>query len=90
MFNASASVAPEAPISEYAWSFGDGSSVVSASPSIIHGYNAGSYVVVLTETDADGTSTKQVFTGQTMSLNGGPSATTSARVSGGSGSPKCS
>jgi PKD repeat protein len=34
----------------------------------------GSYTVTLTLSDADGTSTTQVFTGQTVSLNGGPGA----------------
>ncbi len=45
-------------------------------PTIGHSYaRSGSYSVTLTLTNASGTSTTQVFTGQTMSNNGGPSAT---------------
>ena len=57
MFNASASLPAEGTsIAQYAWSFGDGSSAVTASPQAFHGYHAGTYHVVLTVTDADGTS----------------------------------
>jgi YVTN family beta-propeller protein len=66
LFYAGASVAQGAPIAEYAWSFGDGSSVVTTSPSIAHFYSAGRYAVALTETDADGTYTTRMFTGQTL------------------------
>jgi PKD domain len=57
MFNASASLPAEGTsITQYAWSFGDGSSAVTTSPQTFHGYHAGTYHVVLTVTDADGTS----------------------------------
>ena len=57
MFNASASVPAEGTsITQYTWSFGDGSSAITTSPRAFHGYHAGSYHVVLTVTDADGTS----------------------------------
>jgi hypothetical protein len=42
---------------------------------------AGNYTVTLTETDTAGTSMKRVFTGQTLSRNGGPSARTAHSVS---------
>jgi PKD domain len=57
IFNARASLPAEGTsITQYAWSFGDGSSAVTTSPQTFHGYHAGTYHVVLTVTDADGTS----------------------------------
>jgi PKD repeat protein len=41
---------------------------------------AGTYTVTLQVTDSLGTSITRVFTGQTVSRNGGPSATKSAAV----------
>jgi hypothetical protein len=59
MFNASASIAPAgAPITKYAWNFGNGTSVVTTSPETGESYNAGSYIVVLTVTDAAGATAK--------------------------------
>jgi hypothetical protein len=56
-FNASASVAPAgAPITQYAWNFGNGVSGVTTSPETGASYNAGSYIVKLTVTDAAGAS----------------------------------
>ena len=56
-FNASASVAPAGdPITQYAWGFGDGSDAVTTSYQTWHSYHAGSYLVVLTVTDATGMS----------------------------------
>ena len=74
-FNASASTVAYGTITSYAWKFGDGTSATTSTPSVTHTYaSAGNYTVMLTETDAAGTSTTQVFTGQTVSRNGGPSA----------------
>lgn len=57
MFNASASVAPAgSPITQYAWNFGNGVSVVTTGPETGTTYNAGSYIVKLTVTDAAGAS----------------------------------
>lgn len=69
-------------IASYAWSFGDGSSpVTTTAPATSHVYaKPGTYSVRLTVTDTAGTSLSQVFTGQTMSLNGGPSATVTHTV----------
>jgi YVTN family beta-propeller protein len=59
----------------YHWRFGDGSQATTAAPTVDHTFaTAGSYAVTLTVTDAAGTSTTQVFTGQTVSRNGGPGA----------------
>jgi YVTN family beta-propeller protein len=81
-FDASASTAPGAPISTYKWNFGDGHSATTTVPQTDHVYTAaGSYDVTLTLTDADGTSTKEVFTGQTLSRNGTAGAKTTQSVS---------
>ncbi|MFZ0667607.1 MAG: PKD domain-containing protein [Acidimicrobiales bacterium] len=82
-FNATGSQAVSSPIASYAWKFGDGSALKKTSvPVITHVYaKAGNYKVQLTETDEAGTSTTVVFTGQTVSLDGGPQASTSSEVS---------
>ena len=80
-FNASASSVAYGTITTYAWSFGDGATATTTTPSITHTYAAaGDYTATLTETDSAGTSTTQVFTGQTVSRNGGPSAQTARTV----------
>ncbi len=81
MFDASASSAPVGSITSYAWNFGDGSSRVTSTPDTSHTYSStGDFVVTLTVTDSAGTSTTQVFTGHTVTLDGGPSAQTSRSV----------
>ena len=78
-FDASASNAVYGTIATYAWSFGDGTTASTSSPTTTHTYAAGcSYTVTVTETTSAGTSTARVFTGQTLSRNGGNGATTSA------------
>lgn len=76
-FDGSGSSSAVGSIASYAWSFGDGTSVVTTTtPTTSHIYaKPGTYTVRLTVTNTAGTSTSQVFTGQTMSQNGGPSAT---------------
>ena len=66
----------------YSWDFGDGSSTVTTSqPTTSHTYaTPGSYRVTLTVSDALGASTSFVYTGQTASLAGGPSATITGTV----------
>jgi DNA-binding beta-propeller fold protein YncE len=62
-------------IARYAWTFGDGRSATTTSPTVHHVYaRAGHYVVTLTVTDNDGASTQQVFTGHQVLLNGGRAA----------------
>jgi YVTN family beta-propeller protein len=74
-FDASASTVAYGSITSYAWNFGDGNTATTSTPTITHVYaNAGSYAATLTESDSAGTSTTQVFTGHTVSRNGGPSA----------------
>lgn len=79
-FDASASdTNPAGGALTYTWTFGDGSAPSSTTTAMTtHTYaNPGVYDVTLTVTDAAETSTAVVFTGQTVSRNGGPSATTS-------------
>jgi YVTN family beta-propeller protein len=77
-FDASASTVAVGTITSYAWNFGDGSTATTSTPTTTHTYaTAGPSTATVTETDSAGTSTTQVFTGQTMSNNGGPSAVAS-------------
>ena len=74
-FDASASSTPSGRIVRYAWRFGDGTVATTNNAVIGHEYaRAGTYTVRLTVTDSDGTSNFRVFTGQTVSRNGGPKA----------------
>jgi 6-phosphogluconolactonase len=74
-FNARASKVAVGTVVRYAWNFGDGTTRVTAVPQVKHSYDhAGTYHASVTETDSDGTSTHVVFDGQTVLLNGGPSA----------------
>ena len=75
------SASPGQTVARYDWDFGDGSSAPNAGATPTHAYAApGAYTVSLTVTDDAGCSTAQIFTGQTMSCNGGPSAHTSHQV----------
>lgn len=76
-FNASASSAPSSAIKTWSWSFGDGSAPMNTTvATTTHVYAApGAYTAKVTLTDTAGTSTTQVFTGQTASRNGGAAAT---------------
>lgn len=74
-FDASGSVSPVGTIVSYIWNFGDGAVLTTSTPITTHTYAAaGNYIVTLTVVNSAGTSTTQVFTGQTMSRNGGPLA----------------
>jgi hypothetical protein len=80
-FDASASRDPDGSIARYAWSFGDGSSQTTSSPSVAHVYaKPGNYTAKLTVTDDIGCSTAVVFTGLTASCNGGPQAQTTRQL----------
>ncbi|MBV8950451.1 MAG: PKD domain-containing protein, partial [Actinobacteria bacterium] len=76
-FDASASSVAYGGIVSYAWDFGDATTATTATATTTHSYaSAGSYTVTLTPTDSAGTSMTDVFTGRTMSRNGGTSAQT--------------
>lgn len=80
-FDGTASTSASSPIAAYQWDFGDGTRLTSSAALVQHTYaRPGLYVVTLTVTDEGGTSTVQVFTGQTMSNNGGPQARAGRRV----------
>jgi YVTN family beta-propeller protein len=81
-FDASASTVNYGAIVSYSWDFGDGQTAITSTPSTTHTYSIpGKYTATVTETDTAGTSTTQVFTGSTMSRNGGPTARASRTVS---------
>ena len=82
MFDGSGSSAsPGQSIARYDWSFGDGTGAANAGPTPTHVYSApGHYRVTLTVTDDAGCSTTLVFTGQTASCNGGPSAVKTLQI----------
>lgn len=85
LFNASASTSVDGGITRYAWSFGDGSSAVTKSPTTTHVYGAGgTYQPGVTETSRLGTSTATSYTGQTTSNHGSARAatTTALKISG--------
>jgi YVTN family beta-propeller protein len=80
--NASASYPQSTAIAKYAWSWGDGKTTTTTKPTATHTYaKAGSFTVTLTLTDSAGTSTTQVFTGQTMSRNGSSIARAAKTIS---------
>jgi 6-phosphogluconolactonase (cycloisomerase 2 family) len=65
----------------YGWDFGDGTKLIDGGPNPRHVYaNAGVYKATVTLTDAQGCSTRQVYTGQSTICPGGASATATATV----------
>jgi uncharacterized repeat protein (TIGR01451 family) len=81
-FDASGSTVKYGSIATYEWNFGDGSTMSTSEPVVSHTYSTpgASYTATVTETSSGGTSTTQVFTGHTMSRNGGPQAVADANV----------
>ncbi len=81
-FDALASSAYFGSIASYTWNFGDGTGIQTVtSPTTTHTYaSQAKYKVTLTVTDSDGTSLAKVFTGQTMSRNGGAAAHITKKV----------
>jgi len=78
-FNAAASTVKYGTIASYQWNFGDGKTQTTTAATVSHTYSdSGHYTVTLTETSSGGTATTRVFTGQTVSRNGGPAARTTA------------
>jgi DNA-binding beta-propeller fold protein YncE len=80
-FDGKQSSDPGGTVASFAWNFGDGTTASGASPSASHVYaKAGVYTATLTVTDNEGCSSVQIFTGQSVSCNGGGAAVTSAKV----------
>lgn len=74
-FSAAGSRAISSGIKSYRWDFGDGHSRTTLVPYASHTYvAAGEYTASVTLTDAAGTSTTVVFTGQSVSRNGSSAA----------------
>jgi YVTN family beta-propeller protein len=70
-FDATASYPQSTAIATYAWNFGDGTTTTTTTPTITHTYTTpGTYTVTLTLTDKAGTSTTQIYTGQSMLRDG--------------------
>jgi hypothetical protein len=65
----------------YAWDFGDGTTLADGGATPRHSYaKAGVYSVRLTVTDAQGCSSRQVYTGQSTVCPGGSAATKTAKL----------
>lgn len=82
-FDASSSTVAFGTIVKYVWDFGDGTSTVTTTtPTTTHVYtHVGTYAASVTETDSAGTSTTgEVYTGQTASSVGNPSAQATRNV----------
>jgi 6-phosphogluconolactonase (cycloisomerase 2 family) len=63
------------------WDFGDGTTLADGGPTPAHTYAAaGIYQVTLTASDAQGCSTRFIYTGQSTVCPGGSSATTTAAL----------
>jgi hypothetical protein len=86
-FDASASTVAYGTIASYDWNFGDGTTETTTTPVVTHTYSGGSYTASVTETSSAGTSTSEVFTGQTATASGGPQATATALGSVAGGGP---
>lgn len=80
-FDGKQSSDPDGTVASFAWNFGDATTASSASPSASHVYaKAGVYTATLTVTDNEGCSSAQIFTGQSVSCNGGAAAVASAKI----------
>jgi DNA-binding beta-propeller fold protein YncE len=80
--DASASSSQDYPIASYAWSFGDGQSAVTSSPSVQHRYTTvGVYTATVTVTDQAACSTSEVYDGQSAYCDGSSKASTTSTIS---------
>ena len=81
ILDAGASYGQTAAIASYVWRFGDGTGTTTTKPAVKHVFKrAGKFVVSVRVTDATGTSTTRVFTGQSVLRNGSALALTSQTI----------
>lgn len=81
-FDASASNGPDAPITSYAWSFGDGASAAGAQST--HAYtNPGTYTITLTVTDANSNTASATHQVTVVAPGAGPGQTSRASATAG-------
>lgn len=86
-FDGSGSHAIDGSIASYTWSFGDGTTATTTSPTTSHAYlHPGNYAAGLLVTDSAGTSALRYYDGRQMIRNGGPgaAATQTVKVTAGS------
>jgi DNA-binding beta-propeller fold protein YncE len=80
-FDAAGSTSPDYPVDSYSWSFGDGATLATSSPTASHAYaRAGTYDVKLTVIDQAGCSTSEIYTGQTAFCDGSSKAVVSHAI----------
>jgi PKD repeat protein len=80
-FDGSSSTDSDGTVARFDWDFGDGQTLPSGGPTPSHEYAAdGTYPVTLTVTDDEGCSAARIFTGQTVTCNGGPAAIATEQV----------
>lgn len=80
-FNASNSISPIGTIVEYAWDFGDGTTLSTPNPIVNHIFTSGNtFKVTLTVTNSAGTSISKIFSSRFMSNNGDKSAVISQHI----------
>ncbi|MCD0449121.1 PKD domain-containing protein [Actinocorallia sp. API 0066] len=80
-FSARESRDPDGTVAAYRWTFGDGTSRTTTSPTVSHTYAApGRHTVSVTVTDDENCSTDLFYTGQTVHCGGGDAARATTEV----------
>ncbi len=81
-FSAQGSTDVDGTIARYDWDFGDGETATTTTQEVEHTYpSAGDWTVRVTVTDDEGCSTRLIFTGQTVTCDGGPKASATLDIS---------
>ena len=81
--DASASTDADGTVASYAWSFGDGTTATTTTPTVQHTYADGTRQATVTLTDDEGCSSSQVVTGLSVLCNGSAvAAATTTQVAG--------
>jgi hypothetical protein len=70
-FDASPSTVAYGQVNSFSWSFGDGATTTTSSPTVTHSYGtSGAHTVTVTETDSAGTSVPPAVAGTPFAVNG--------------------